>query len=251
MARQFNRFRHGIIPAAVVSSLVFATGLWAVEEFKSGVVWEEPPVVTPGKSDSAPPSDAIVLFDGKNLDAWSGVKNWEIKDGYAVAGSLISTKRPFGDCQLHLEFATPEKVEGNGQGRGNNGVYFMGKYEVQILDSYENKTYFDGQCGSVYKQHPPLVNACRKPGEWQSYDIIFKGPRFNPDGSVKTPATITAFQNGVLIQDHFELTGETFWHRAPAYSQHADRAPLTLYYHSNPVRFRNIWIRDLMPKAEK
>jgi hypothetical protein len=163
---------------------------------------------------------------------------------------MVATREKFGDCQLHLEFATPAEVKGEGQGRGNNGVYFMGHYELQILDSYDNKTYFDGQCGSVYKQHPPLVNACRKPGEWQTYDIIFTAPRFNDDGTLKSPASITALQNGVLIQNHFELQGGTFWDRAPGYSKHALREPLTLYYHRDPVRFRNIWIRDLLPKEE-
>ena len=148
-------------------------------EYKSGIVWPEPAIVTPGK-DHGPPSDAVVLFDGKDLSKWTGGENWIIKDGYATAAKNgITTKDSFGDCQLHLEFATPAEVKGSGQGRGNSGVYLMGKYEVQILDSYDNKTYFDGQCASLYKQHPPLVNASRKPGEWQTYDIIFEAPRFD------------------------------------------------------------------------
>ncbi len=236
----------GLCKTLAVLFVCLGGGLWAAEEWKSGIVWEKPKIVTPG-DENTPPSDAIVLFDGKSLDAWNGVKNWDIKDGAATAGSAISTKQGFGDCQLHLEFATPSKVKGSGQGRGNNGVLIMGAYELQILDSYENETYYDGQCGSVYKQHPPLVNACRKPGEWQTYDIIFTAPRFEADGKLKSPARMTVLQNGVLVQNNFELTGATAWHKPPEYTAHPDRAPLTLAYHGDPVQFRNIWIRDLMP----
>jgi len=243
----WKRFYSRSVGSALIC-LAAATGVWGFEEYKSGKSWPTPVVVTPGSPGTAP-ADAIVLFDGTNLDAWDGVKNWELKDGYAVAGSYIKTKQKFADCQLHLEFATPEKLTGKGQERGNNGAYFMERYEVQILDSYENETYPDGQCGAIYKQSPPLVNACRKPGEWQTYDIIFKAPRFNEDGSLKSPATITAFQNGILIQDHFVLEGGTAWDKPPTYTRHPERVPFALYYHGNPVRFRNIWIRDLMPKA--
>lgn len=228
-----------------------AGGLWAFEEWKSGIVWEEPPVITPGKDAAfnAPPSDAIVLFDGKNMDAWNHGEKWTLQDGYGIAGSVVSTKQKFGDCQLHLEFATPEKVSGEGQGRGNNGVLIMGKYELQILDSFKNKTYFDGQCGSIYKQHPPLVNVCRGPGEWQSYDVVFTAPRFNTDGTLQSPARMTVLQNGTLIQNNFELLGATSWDAAPAYHAHGLRESLALAYHGNPVRFRNIWIRDLLPQG--
>lgn len=216
-------------------------------EWKSGIEWPEPVVVDPGSSSKAP-SDAIVLFDGTSLEAWNGAENWKIENGEATVGSTVTSKQEFGDCQLHLEFATPSEVSGESQGRGNSGVYLMNQYELQILDSYENKTYFDGQCGSIYKQHPPLVNACRKPGEWQAYDIIFTAPRFNADGTVKTPAYITALQNGVLIQHHFEIQGGTAWDSAPKYSKHGDRGPLLLQFHGNPVKFRNIWVRDLMSR---
>lgn len=221
---------------------------FAVQEWKSGVEWREPTIITPGEG-TAPPSDAIVLFDGTNLDAWNGVENWEFKDGYGIVGSNIATKQQFGDCQLHLEFATPEKVEGSGQGRGNSGVYFMGRYEVQILDSYDNTTYYDGQCAAIYKQRPPLVNCCRKPGEWQTYDIIFTAPRFHADGSLKSPAYVTVLQNGVLVQNHYELLGPTDYVTPPRYTAHALRDSLKIQYHNNPTRFRNIWIRDLMADA--
>jgi hypothetical protein len=232
-------------------SLLFAcfAGLTATayyySEWKSGVEWPEPAIVSPGVAGAAP-ADAIVLFDGKSLAAWEGVKNWTVEEGVATVGSTVTSKQKFGDCQLHLEFATPSEVSGAGQGRGNSGVYLMNRYELQILDSFNNQTYFDGQCGSIYKQTPPLVNVCRGPGEWQTYDIIFTAPHFNGDGTVKTPAYITVLQNGVLIQNHFELKGGTFWDQAPVYQAHADREPLLLQHHGNPIRFRNIWVRDLM-----
>ncbi|MCA8997305.1 MAG: DUF1080 domain-containing protein [Planctomycetaceae bacterium] len=217
---------------------------WLFKEWKSGIEWREPEVIDPGSATQAP-SDAIVLFDGTDLSAWEGGEKWTIENGYAIDGGNIDSKQHFGDCQLHLEFATPEKIEGNGQGRGNSGVYFMGKYELQILDSYENETYFDGQCGAIYKQSPPLVNACRKPGEWQTYDIIFTAPKFHDDGTLKSPAAITALHNGVLIQNHFELLGGTFWDEPPHYETHGDKGPIHIQFHGNPVKFRNIWIRDL------
>lgn len=220
----------------------------AVEEWKSGVNWSEPAIITPGEG-TAPPSDAIVLFDGGDLDAWDGVQNWTFEENYGVVGSTIHTKQKFGDCQLHLEFATPEKVEGSGQGRGNSGVYLMNRYEVQILDSYENTTYYDGQCAALYKQHPPLVNACRKPGEWQTYDIIFTAPRFHADGSLKSPAYVTVLQNGVLVQNHYQLQGLTEYINPPHYEAHPLRDSISLQFHGNPTRFRNIWIRDLMADA--
>jgi hypothetical protein len=225
-----------------------AAGAVLAGEYKSGIVWPEPPVVTPGARDSDPPSDAIVLFDGKDLSQWTNGENWEIKDGYAIARkSIISTKQPFGTCQLHVEFATPEVITGSGQGRGNNGVFLMGRYEVQILDSYQNPTYYDGQCASIYKQTPPMVNACRKPGEWQSYDIVFEAPKFRDDGSLERPAYITVFHNGVLVVNHFELQGGTFWDKPPHYTKHPEKEPLQLFYHGNEVKFRNIWIREFKP----
>lgn len=231
--------------ACVAMALVGGAALWnQADEYLSGIVWPEPPVIKPG-DDATAPSDAIVLFDGKNLDAWHNGDKWKIKDGVATAnGGGVHTKQSFGDCQLHIEFATPEKVEGNGQGRGNSGVYIMGRYEVQILDSFQNTTYFDGQCGALYKQQPPMVNASRAPGQWQEYDIFFTAPRFHTDGSLKQPAYITVIHNGVLIHNHVELSGGTSWSEPPRYSAHPEKEPLHLQFHGNPVRFRNIWIRE-------
>jgi hypothetical protein len=234
---------------------VVALGIGAMamsDEYVSGIKWKEPAVVEPGPI-GGPPSDAIVLFDGSSLAAWDGGENWVVKDGYAHPAGKggITTKAGFGDCQLHLEFASPEVVSGEGQGRGNSGVYFMGRYELQILDSYENKTYFDGQCAAIYKQFPPLVNACRKPGEWQSYDIIFTAPRFDDNGEVIKPAALTVLHNGVVVQHHSELLGGTFYDRPPHYTKHADKLPIHIQDHGNPVRFRNIWVRELQPQAKE
>ncbi|MDX1964848.1 MAG: DUF1080 domain-containing protein [Pirellulales bacterium] len=222
-------------------------GVWNLiaDEYKSGKVWPEPKVVTPGV-ENGPPSDAIVLFDGKSLDAWHNGDKWKIENGAAtVQREGITTKQSFGDCQLHIEWASPEHVTGEGQGRGNSGVYFMGNYEVQVLDSYNNTTYFDGQCASIYKQSPPLVNACRKPGEWQTYDIIFTAPKFDDAGNVTKKAAFTVLHNGVLVQNHFELEGTTAWDRAPQYQKHPEKLPISLQNHGNPVKYRNIWIREL------
>lgn len=220
-------------------------------EYKSGIVWPEPAKVDPGPV-GGPPSDAVVLFDGKDLSKWKNGENWVVKDGYAISTkSGIETKESFGDCQLHLEFATPQEVTGSGQGRGNSGVYMMGKYEIQILDSMNNPTYFDGQCASIYKQTPPMVNASRKPGEWQTYDLVFEAPRFAKDGSVTKPAIVTLFHNGVLVQNHYELQGGTFFDRPAKYTKHAEKLPISLQYHGNPVRFRNIWIREIAPIVGK
>jgi hypothetical protein len=230
--------------ALVLGCAAAVTSLWAAE-YVSGKVWPEPKVIDPGDACRAP-SDAIVLFDGKDLSKWDGGDKWLIKDGVAtpqVAG--ITTKQPFGSCQLHVEFATPAKVEGEGQGRGNSGVYLMNTFELQILDSYNNKTYYDGQCASIYKQHPPLVNASRKPGEWQTYDVIFEAPKFSAAGKLLKPATMTVLHNGVLVQNHAEILGATMWDKAPAYSPLPAKMPLHLQFHHNPVRFRNIWIREL------
>ena len=238
--------RSAVVTALVVivscSGTLTAALFW--QEYKSGIFWQEPTLVDPDGSDGVP-SDAIVLFDGKTLDAWDGGEKWIIEDGAATtAGGSISTKQKFGDCQLHLEFATPSEVKGSGQGRGNSGVYLMGRYEVQVLDSYENTTYYDGQCAAIYKQTPPIVNACRKPGEWQTYDIIFTAPRFNEDRSVKTPGYVTVLQNGILVQNHFELQGKTSYVAPPSYSKHPEKEPLSLQFHGNKTRFRNIWIRE-------
>ena len=213
----------------------------------------EPPIVTPGQRDSDPPSDAVVLFDGKDLSKWRSANDnsdakWRVSDGYmevvAKTGD-IATKQEFGDCQLHIEWATPAEVKGEGQGRGNSGVFLMERYEVQVLDSYNNKTYYHGQAGAVYKQHAPLVNVCRKPGEWQTYDIIFKAPKFDEQGKVTERARVTVLQNGVLIQNNVEIYGNTYHDRPALYIAHGPKASLKLQDHGNPTRYRNIWIRQL------
>ena len=212
---------------------------------------KEPPIITPGKN-MKPPSDAIVLFrKGKDISNWTNrggdPAGWStscrtMKGG--KKGDIISSQE-FGDCQLHVEWRTPSKVEGEGQGRGNSGIYLQTLYEVQVLDSYENVTYYNGQAGAIYKQSPPLVNASRKPGKWQYYDIIFRAPRFNDDGSLESPAILTVFHNGVLVQDHFELIGPTTYAGYPEYKAHPEKQPLLLQDHGNPVKYRNIWIREL------
>ncbi len=208
-------------------------------------VWEPvPPIINPD-APGAPPSDAIVLFDG-DLSEWTG--DWNVEDGAVtvVAGTgSLTTKRRFGDVQLHLEWRTPSVVEGEGQGRGNSGVFLMERYEVQVLDSYENETYVNGQAGAIYKQHIPLVNPTRPPGVWQSYDIIFMAPRFNAGGAVEQPATFTVLLNGVLIQNHVAVLGTTVNVGDPAYEAHEAREPLMLQDHTNPVSYRNIWVREL------
>lgn len=214
-------------------------------EYLSGIEWAEPAVVDPGPP-GGPPSDAVVLFDGTDLSQWKGGEKWIVQDGYAIsAEGGIETKAEFGDCQLHVEWATPEEVSGSGQGRGNSGVFLMGRYELQVLDSYENNTYYDGQAGAIYKQHPPLVNASRKPGEWQTFDVLWTGPRFDAEGKLTRPAYMTVLHNGVVIQNHFELEGDTPFNRAPEYSPHPEKGPISLQYHGNPVRFRNIWVREI------
>ena len=172
----------------------------AAQEWKSGIEWKKPNVVDPGDS-SRPPADAIILFDGEDMSAFEGGEKWKLQDGYVVADAAgIATKQPFGSCQLHLEFASPPDDPDEGQGRGNSGIYLMGRYEVQILDSYQNETYPDGQAAAIYKQSPPLVNASRAPGAWQSMDIIFRAPRFSDKGTLLRPAAITALHNGVVVQ---------------------------------------------------
>lgn len=211
---------------------------------------KEPPVVTPGATFSQgapPPSDAVVLFDGKHLDAWQGDGGkpapWKIVDGYAeVRGGGIATKEEYGDVQLHIEWASPSVVTGKDQGRGNSGVYFQGRYEIQVLDSYENPTYPDGQAGAFYGNAAPLVNASRKPGEWQTFDIVFRAPRRGPDGKT-VPGSFTVFHNGVLVQDHVPIKGDATT-AAPAQGV-VPKGPLHLQDHGNPVRYRNIWLRKL------
>ena len=213
-----------------------------------------PPVVNPGPMEGpAPaPSDAIVLFDGHDLAKWAGDSGrpapWIVRGDYMEVkpgSGAIHTRDAFGDMQLHLEYATPAPPEGEGQERGNSGVFLMTHYELQVLDDYQNKTYADGMAGSVYAQTPPLANSSRAPGDWQSYDIVWHRPRFNQQGQVIQPATVTAFHNGVLIQDHTVLTGWTVDHAVAHYKAHPDQMPLALQDHGFPVRFRNIWVRKL------
>jgi hypothetical protein len=225
-------------------------------------VWSPmPPVVTPGPTDSTPPSDAIRLFDGRALDEWVSAKDqspagWKVENGVLTvvkSAGDIETKRRFRNYQLHLEWRVPENITGAGQERGNSGVFLAstngpgGGYELQILDSYHNDTYVNGQAASIYKQFIPLANAMRKPGEWQLYDVVWTAPTFKADGSLKSPAYVTAFHNGVLVQNHVALKGETSYIGQPAYLAH-DAAPIKLQAHGDPspaISFRNIWLRDL------
>jgi hypothetical protein len=217
-----------------------------------------PPVVTPGATVGAPPSDAIILFDGKDLSRWAhqgtGANagklidtKWLVKDGYfEVAqgnGSLVS-RESFGDIQLHVEWASPIEVKGNSQGRGNSGIIIMGLYEVQVLDTYNNPTYADGQAGAIYGQWPPLANVARKPGEWQTYDIVFESPKFE-NGKLVKPAYQTVFWNGVIVHNRKEVMGPMIYRGVPEYKAHDAEMPIMLQDHNNPVRYRNIWVRRL------
>ncbi|RMF43477.1 MAG: DUF1080 domain-containing protein [Planctomycetota bacterium] len=242
-----QRFFHSA-GSVMLTTIVLGISTAAADEYLSGIRWERPPIVTPGATDDAPPSDAIVLFDGKDLSRWHNGENWTVEDGVMIVGKgKIVSKDKFGDCQVHIEWSAPTPPQGRGQGRGNSGLFMMDRYEIQILDSYDNETYFDGQAGAIYKQTPPMVNAMRKPGEWNTYDIIWTAPRFHPDGTLKSPATITALHNGVVILNHFVLQGDTPFDRPPRYQPHPEVGPISLQDHGNPVRFRNIWVRPLVP----
>ena len=243
-----------------IGSAAFCLGLAAVslaQEAPRGdpaatEVWEPEPIAVAPGTDGAPPADAIVLFDGSDLDQWqhrdgSDVQ-WSLEDGAVTVvrgtGDII-TRESFGDIQLHVEWRTPSIIEGEGQGRGNSGIIIQQRYEVQVLDSWENRTYSNGQAASIYKQHIPQVNASRPPGEWQSYDIFFTAPRFAEDGSVTTPAYVTVVHNGVLVQNHVEIEGPVRFIGETSYEAHPLRQPLQIQDHSNPVSFRNIWVREL------
>jgi len=231
----------------VWAAFIALAGLSAAFAFGAA---KEPAVVTPGATFShgaPPPADAIVLFDGKDLSAWQTNDGkpvaWKIENGYAeVRAGGITTKEQFGDIQLHIEWASPSVVSGNDQGRGNSGVYFQGRYEIQVLDSHENPTYPDGQAGSFYGNAAPLVNASRKPGEWQTYDIVFHAPKLGADGAV-IPGSFTVIHNGILVQDHVPIKGNATT-AAPAKGV-VPTGPLHLQDHGNPVRYRNIWLRKL------
>jgi hypothetical protein len=218
-------------------------------------IWDpEVRIITPGETPANAPSDAIVLFDGVDLASeWTngegGQPGWLVEDGCVTVKKgtgTIKTKRVFNDFQLHIEWRSPSEVVGTSQGRGNSGVFLQERYEVQVLDNYDNRTYRNGQAGSIYKQHPPLVNACKKPGEWQTYDIIYTAPRFNDDGTFFTPPAVTVLHNGVLVQNNSKMRGPTEYIGIPEYTvkKHGPGS-IVLQDHGNPVSFRNIWIREL------
>jgi hypothetical protein len=260
MRIQYSRF------LALAALMAAATAVFAQQAGKAKPedteVWQPvPKKVTPGATCTAPPSDAIVLFDGKNLDQWIDVKDkspakWKVAGGVMTVNKSagnIETKEKFRDYQLHIEWKVPADITGSGQARGNSGVFLAstgagdGGYELQVLDSYTNKTYVNGMAGSLYKQAIPLVNPSRKAGEWETYDVVWTAPRFNDDGSLKSPAYATVFFNGVLVENHFELKGETLYIGKPFYKKY-DTAPIKLQAHgdkSEPISYRNIWVRKL------
>jgi len=262
--KTLNRLALAMLLAMVAPAWAGQVGGPQAAKHEDTEVWEPvPAVVTPGARDGAAPSDAIVLFDGKNLDEWVSTKDktpakWIVPDGILTVSKAagvgnIETKRSFRNYQLHVEWRIPANITGTDQARGNSGVFLASTgvgdagYELQILDSYNNKTYVNGQAGSIYKQGIPLVNPNRRPGEWQTYDVVWTAPRFNDDGSVKSPAYVTVLFNGVLVQNHFELQGETLFIGKPFYKKY-ESAPIKLQAHgdkSEPISFRNIWVREL------
>ncbi len=217
----------------------------------------QPAHVKPGTAGTAErtgmaPSDAVVLFNGNDLNNWLDIKGdpvqWKVGDGYFEVkpdSGDIHTRQPFGDAQIHVEWLSPDPPHGTDQEPGNSGVYLMSRYEIQVLESYANKTYPDGMAAAVYCQYPPLVNASLPPGQWQTYDIVWHGPRFTAAGALEQPATVTLLYNGVLVQDHVTLTGPTDWLKRPPYKPHALKEPLLLQDHGSPVRYRNVWVREL------
>ncbi|QDT07321.1 hypothetical protein K227x_57480 [Rubripirellula lacrimiformis] len=234
-----------LLATVAMTPLSFAVA----DEYLSGIDWQEPKVVTPGDTASDPPSDAVVLFrEPEDIQNWKNGENWKVEDGALVVGKgFVISKETFGDCQVHIEWSAPEPGDRKGQSRGNSGIFLMGIYEIQVLDSYQSETYFDGQAGAIYKQTPPAVNAMRPPGQWNTYDIFWTAPRFDDDGKLLSPAYITAMHNGVLILNHFEVQGDTPFTRPPEYNAHPARGPITIQDHGSPVRFRNIWVRDFQP----
>jgi hypothetical protein len=248
-SRHLIRFANFALAFAAILAVSSHVGLLqlfgSIIEYIAPIAWPQPPIIQPGTAGS-PPSDAVVLFDGKDMSAFKDGGDWKVEDGCAIADKHdIYTKQAFGDCQVHVEWATPKKVVGRGQGRGNSGVFMMGLYEIQVLDSYDNDTYYDGQAAAIYKQQPPMVNACRKPGEWQTYDIIWETPKFDAEGKLLKPAYVTVLHNGVVVQNHFALLGGTSYLEKPHYTAHPEKLPIRLQFHTNPVRFRNIWVREI------
>jgi hypothetical protein len=239
---------------AFVMAVIFLSGSAIAQKWEPVLteVWEPVPVkVTPGKG-TAPPSDAVVLFNGTDLSKWEkaegGTPGWKVENGIltVVPGTgSIQTRQSFGDVQLHIEWRAPFDVVGDGQDHGNSGIFLQNRYEIQVLDCYENTTYVNGQTASVYKQYIPLVNACLPTGEWQVYDIIYMAPRFNDNGTLFAPATVTVLHNGILVQNHVEIKGTIQFIGLPEYEKHDLKQPLMLQDHGNPVSFRNIWLREL------
>lgn len=253
-----------LLPMSLLAGTTLMAQADSLDDHKLTEVYSPvPPVVTPAATVGAPPSDAVILFDGKNENAWVRVADgapadWIVGDGILTVNKKsgnIQTKQSFTNYQLHLEYRIPSNITGEDQARGNSGIFLasIGKgdagYEMQILDNYNNKTYTNGQAGSIYKQSIPLANPCRKPGEWQSYDIVWTAPVFNSDGSLASPAKVTAFLNGVLVQNCYELKGQTRYRGKPYYKAHGP-SPIKLQAHgdkSEPLSFRNIWVRPLEP----
>ncbi|MBS1509810.1 MAG: DUF1080 domain-containing protein [Bacteroidetes bacterium] len=255
--------RKWLLMVLFITGAVYSSAAQQEVDPKLTEVWSpEPAKVTPGKTNTDAPSDAIVLFNGKNLDEWVSTKDTAKPAGWTVGKGMVTvkkgtgniqTKRSFMDYQLHIEWRIPANITGTNQARGNSGVFLASTgggddgYEIQVLDNYENKTYVNGQASSVYKQSIPLVNACKKPGEWQSYDIIWTAPRFNDDGTLKSPAKVTVLHNGIVVQNNYELKGMTVYRGQPFYKKHG-AAPIKLQDHgdpSEPISYRNIWIRPL------
>ena len=237
------------------AAIITSTTLFSQKDPATTEIWKpEPKVVTPGKTNTDAPSDAIVLFNGTSASEWKHINGdeakWTVADNALTikpgTGNIL-TKQKFGDCQLHIEWRIDKNVKGEGQDRGNSGIFLMGRYEVQVLDNYNNinKTYVNGQAGSLYKQTPPLVNVCKASGEWQTYDIIFTAPRFSDNGTVITPAHITVIQNGVLVQNNTTIWGNTVYIGSPTYEKHDAKEPIILQDHNHITSYRNIWIREL------
>ncbi len=261
--RPLLTFAIGLLAAIALSSCKSMNNTERIgdpEVYKWGVHDESrplPPVIEPGTASTQSmagqaPSDAVILFDGRDLSRWEDEKGnpaaWKVSNGYMEVvpkAGAIRTKQGFGDVQLHVEWSAPTEIVGESQGRGNSGIFLMDTYEIQVLDVYQNKTYADGHAGAVYGQYPPLVNAVRAPGQWNMYDIVFKAPRFDNGGRLLTPAAVTVFVNGVVAQNNVILTGPTAWKQRPPYKAHAQQLPISLQDHGNPVRYRNIWVREL------